>query len=1179
VRICKLELAAFGPFSNFKLDFGSPRPDLHVVFGANEAGKSTALRAVRGLLFGIPERSEDAHRHPAAELLVGAELAADDGRVISVRRRRLRRGSLRDAADAPLDESVMAELLGGMDESGFSGLFGFDHVDLARAAEDMLSGKGELGELLFEAGAGGLGIGRLLKELAAEEEQIFTQKGRTRRLNLLLSEASELRKKLRDARVAPEAHARQVEALVESERRVEQLREQRQALQSELTRLLRIERALSPLGQRRRVLAALASLQHVPVLPEDVPARRRSAEKEREEAGHELRILSPELERARERLAALGREPAIAHLDPARARELGEQALSARQRRRELSSKAEELSGLEQELGRDFQRLGLGSSLEEAGKCVLRSADLLRARRLLEQHPAVRAKKLGLEQRRNDALRHRAELERQLAESAGAPDLDRFDLALGSADRALELARRAAALLERADEHERDLLRVTERLMPRAPAEPVVLRVPSDETLERFVRRFAALELESTRLGRALEQAQARKRSAEKAVERITFQGKVPTEAELDGTRSERDQRLKQLELAGAADERERLAVELRALLTKSDELADRLRREASRVAELAQASFELSSAEAETRALAQASEQQRRERAELDAEYTAAFRASGVEPLTAEEMRPFLVQQRERVRLFDAGRQARESAAAVQRELAAELERLAEAAGEPAEPARLGELRRRVERRAQDARARAQTAEHAQKGLAVSVASISAIEDDLALAGRELEDTERELGLVTRALGLDPQLLPEELSPLLDQLARFAERLELWPNLRAQVLSARADLENFEQQVAQLIARFQPELAALPTEEAAAALLEAHERAVEWRRERERLEQQVADLESRLGAARARNQSALATLAELAERAGLSNADELSAWETNAETARRLRGELAQREAELAEIAAGRTLDELLAEVSAVVPDAVPSRKAELEEELASNEQDLYDARRIVENQQAGLEQLGVSAAPELSQRLAEKAAEIRAGALEYARLRLSRVILEREIASYRDRHQAPILQRAGELFSRLSLGGFHKLVVGAEERVLECVPAQGAPVGVEGLSEGTRYQLYFALRVASLERYLERGSSLPVVLDDIFIHSDDERARAGLEVLAELAERTQVLFFTHHSRLSELAASLGAGRATCHELPRGARQPSGPRPAPSSEEPSGAWPAASSCDKLELT
>ena len=46
----------------------------------------------------------------------------------------------------------------------------------------------------------------------------------------------------------------------------------------------------------------------------------------------------------------------------------------------------------------------------------------------------------------------------------------------------------------------------------------------------------------------------------------------------------------------------------------------------------------------------------------------------------------------------------------------------------------------------------------------------------------------------------------------------------------------------------------------------------------------------------------------------------------------------------------------------------------------------------------------------------------------------------------------------------------------------------------------------------------------------------DDILINSDDSRAAAALEIISEVARHTQVLFFTHHTRLAELGTISGA-------------------------------------------
>ena len=81
-----------------------------------------------------------------------------------------------------------------------------------------------------------------------------------------------------------------------------------------------------------------------------------------------------------------------------------------------------------------------------------------------------------------------------------------------------------------------------------------------------------------------------------------------------------------------------------------------------------------------------------------------------------------------------------------------------------------------------------------------------------------------------------------------------------------------------------------------------------------------------------------------------------------------------------------------------------------------------------------------------------------------------------------------------------------------------------------------VEGLSDGTRDQLFMALRLATISGSQESAEPMPLVLDDVLVHFDTERAKATLEVLAEFSKRTQVLLFTHLDRDRALAESLSA-------------------------------------------
>ena len=65
------------------------------------------------------------------------------------------------------------------------------------------------------------------------------------------------------------------------------------------------------------------------------------------------------------------------------------------------------------------------------------------------------------------------------------------------------------------------------------------------------------------------------------------------------------------------------------------------------------------------------------------------------------------------------------------------------------------------------------------------------------------------------------------------------------------------------------------------------------------------------------------------------------------------------------------------------------------------------------------------------------------------------------------------------------------------------------------GHKVSTAEMSTGSRDQVYLALRLANLEQYLEKNEPLPLIADDILVGFDDDRAKACLQVLAEVSEK----------------------------------------------------------------
>ena len=196
VRIARLELKAFGRFTDRTLDLG---PGLHIVHGPNEAGKSSTLRALKAWLFGFPHQTHDNFLHANEQLLVGGCLQAEDGRELAFYRRKKRKGDLLDPEGNPLAAETLAGFLPIAEQAVFESLYGLSHEDLIRGGEDILAQKGEVGQALFSAGAGISSLRGVLAGLENEAEALFTARGTKREINEALAAYKETQKIVREA--------------------------------------------------------------------------------------------------------------------------------------------------------------------------------------------------------------------------------------------------------------------------------------------------------------------------------------------------------------------------------------------------------------------------------------------------------------------------------------------------------------------------------------------------------------------------------------------------------------------------------------------------------------------------------------------------------------------------------------------------------------------------------------------------------------------------------------------------------------------------------------------------------------------------------------------------------------------------------------------------------------------
>jgi uncharacterized protein YhaN len=124
----------------------------------------------------------------------------------------------------------------------------------------------------------------------------------------------------------------------------------------------------------------------------------------------------------------------------------------------------------------------------------------------------------------------------------------------------------------------------------------------------------------------------------------------------------------------------------------------------------------------------------------------------------------------------------------------------------------------------------------------------------------------------------------------------------------------------------------------------------------------------------------------------------------------------------------------------------------------------------------------------------------------------------------------------QPAALADASSLFARLTGGKYRSIWAPLGERRLLVGDEQGRSFPLQSLSRGTREQLLLAVRLAVVRELARRGTTLPLILDDVIVNFDDERAGAAIDLFVELADAgQQIVFFTCHQHLAGLFRSHG--------------------------------------------
>jgi len=306
---------------------------------------------------------------------------------------------------------------------------------------------------------------------------------------------------------------------------------------------------------------------------------------------------------------------------------------------------------------------------------------------------------------------------------------------------------------------------------------------------------------------------------------------------------------------------------------------------------------------------------------------------------------------------------------------------------------------------------------------------------------------------------------------------------------------------------------------------------------------EHQRLQQQQARDRQALEAARQQQIQVDALLQPLRVAAGIDDMALLGPAIARSEERRQIEHEIQRIETALREAGDGQPIESLRTEATSIEPDQLQVELNRLGTEAGQVVEEISRLSARHGQLKAAFDALnGSDAAARAAARQQEAAAGMAEAAERYLRLKTAARLLQWSMERFRQTRQGPMLARASEIFQALTLGSFSRLLVDADShdspRLVSIRTDGNKPVEVPGLSEGTRDQLYLALRLAALDQQASQGNCMPLIADDLFINFDDRRTAAGLQVLGDVSRRMQVILLTHHDHLVPLARQvLGDG------------------------------------------
>jgi len=1166
VIIERLDLIAFGQFTNVVLDLSAGPNRFHIVYGPNESGKSTSMRAIHSLLFGMPQRSDDNFIHAYPAMRIGGQFRdAETGDIIQcVRRRGKTKTFMTPDESEEVDSSRLAAMLRGVDAETFSRQFGLSHHELVSGGRAIIEGGGDLGEMLFAAGTGTGTLRTARMQLEKDRRELFIERGSSGTINKLIARFTETEKQLRECRLLPMQydgkHKELDKAILEAMNLEQQLKTQTQS--HRLMKAYHDAQRLLP--DRENILAQLQTpIGSTPLLDDNFIAGRRQLEAKWQSTAQQLatyRDQIAELRLRRDQLAVDSRWIDVAPAIKSLMNELSE----VQSGRKRLDRLRHDLAETDRKIADAIERLGqtasdcanidpnilgatLGATLDplsisetirnEIDTMVTRYGGLIESLQLTEDNVTT--------------LRQSQEhVAAQLATLPPVQEVTPLVDAMSEIGKPRILLDAVAKCIGDEKKSSRAVIDSLARLRGFSGGVDDVRKLlpPPESKIAELSSAIVQAKSELHQRQISLATAREKLKESQAIFDELSCDSDLPTLRQRDEARGDRDATVTKIRSAIGSGEPPdpHLVDTLEKQIRFADEITDRLHQAHDQVVRRQRLISDIAKANQQVDLAIESSGVAAQNLDDAIATWNELWRAHHVIAGSPDEMRPWIAdlsKLKELISAWDDNKAAVSAAqAAIDRAGEHLLTTMRLVDGDPrtlptqSDGQDLNELYALATLLKDAATRRAQARTECEAELKRADTALKKAIGDQKKYQREWERWQSRWQELIAQIAVAPSARPENIHSIIRQIDETQALRQKRDSIASSLQSTQQNQQEYFNRVDAIARLLQLDFQPDELSDFVDRLSRQSDEYLKRENERELLAQQIQVLHQKIQAASDDEKSLLAQLKGLCAEAGAEEVSQLPAIEQASVKRRELEKDRQTIDQQLRSLAASEPLEVFIAHASQQDPAAFEIELSKSEAEREHLYQRWTTAQQTVGRLRGEVEQMDASdQAAMIQQERQNLLAAMRRQASRYAELTLAEEALKRAIEHYRQNNEGPVLRRASNFFNRLTDGEYQRLQIEFDEKdqpkLVGVRPDAKSTVVANLMSDGTADALYLSLRLASLEVHLDTHHPVPLIVDDCLVQFDDDRASAALKILSEMSVRTQVILFTHHQHLLDLA------------------------------------------------